>query len=338
VSSVKEKNYDSSLFIAFPKSNTELALIFSEPVDRNSAELTENYITESNLKVLAASVDAKDPKRVLLTTEPMNGDAMKEDVVRAIGVRTTSGANVSKNESPRFIQGIANITETQKASKDNFPYSTRFAGRIATMSCQKNGGADSVKMIDALGFSFLHRETGGPFNSIKVICNKHVPGITEEAERLKPQRLSPHVLWAGGEIRNTYGENQLVDTGFMEGSIMPATPKKFPPTTPIKTVDISGENAKTFKAKSLQGVIVRIDNITIDNVSSPDEKDRRPFVFHDDSGAEISGLLLDTFTKKVEKGQKFQSMRGIVHLHKDNQYQVIVELDEHLLSDRQISY
>lgn len=338
MSSANPKDKDSSLLIAFPTSNTELALVFSEPVQKSSAERPENYYTDANLSIVGARVDNNDPRRVILTTEPMNGNAMKEDVVRVEGVHTASGAMFSKNQSPRYIQGVANITETQKASTDNFPFSTRFTGRIATMSCQKNGGADSVRMIDALGFSFLHRETGGPFNSIKVVCKKHVPGITEEAERLKPQRLSPHVLWAGGEIRNTSGENQLVDTGFMEGSIMPATPKKFPPTTPIKTADISGENTKTFKAKSLQGVIVRIDNIVIDDVSSPDEKNRRAFEFHDDSGARVSGLLLDTVTKNVENGQKFQSMRGIVHLDKENQYQVIVELDEHLLSDAQIPY
>jgi len=207
---------------------------------------------------------------------------------------------------------------------------SRFVGRIATLSCQKNGGPDSNFLIDSLGFSFLHRETGGPFNSIKVVSKKHVPGIEKENARLVPKGLSPHVLWAGGEIRTINGETQLVDTGFMEGSIMPATPKKKPPETRIEASEISETTAGTLRAKSLQGVIVRIDNVTVDEISPPDEKDRRKFIFHDQSGSHLSGLFLGQVMQDIKAGQKYASIRGIVHQPRENQYEVIVEMDDHL--------
>jgi len=117
-----------SLVIAFPKSVNELRLIFSEPVDRASAERPESYSTESGLKILGASLDPNDPKRVMLKTEPMptwetaaatgryerpNDEPLKIDIVRATGVRTLSGATLAKNESPRFIQGIPSVWQIQ---------------------------------------------------------------------------------------------------------------------------------------------------------------------------------------------------------------------------------
>ena len=321
------------LLIAYPTSNTELRLVFSEPVDRASAERVESYTTESGLRILYASVDTKDPKRVTLNTERMNGEAMKVDVVKAIGVRTASGAALAQQESPRFIHGIASILEIQKPAEEAYPFRSRYEGLVATASCQKDGGADSHVLINDLGYSFLHREIGGPFNSLKVtvgIGQKQIPGITEEVERLAPLGLSPHVLWSGGEIRNVNGETQLVDTGFIEGSIMEATPKKFPPPYPIKTRDITGEASSTLRAKSLQGVIVGFENVVVDSISAPNERKLRSFVFHDDSGAQADGLLLHTVTREIEPGQKFQFMRGLVDHTGPAQYRVIVELDPHL--------
>jgi hypothetical protein len=323
---------NSRVLIAFPTGHNEIRVVFSEPVDRKSAQLSESYHTETGLKILGAHLSPDDSKRVTLRTEPMDGDAMRIDVLRARGVRTADGNALSINESPRFIQGIASIPATQKPATEEFPFASRFVGLVATASCQKDGGVDSNILIDKLGYSFLHRETGGPFNSLKVVVGvgkKHVPGIDEAVARLAPHGLSPHVLWSGGEIRNVNGENQLVDTGFMEGSIMEATPKRFPPPYLIRTKDIS-DSANMIKAKSLQGVIVRFENITIDSVSAPDKEKLRKFVFHDESGAKVQGVLLHTVTAKLEAGQKFETIRGIVHQPHANEYEVIVEMNKHL--------
>jgi hypothetical protein len=265
----------------------------------------------------------------------MDGESMNVDVLRAGGVRTVSGGSLSAHESPRFIQGIASIPAIQRPATATFPFDSRFNRAVATLSCQKDGGVDSNILIDTLGYSFLHREEGGPFNSIKVVVGigqKHVPGIEQAVERLSPHGLSPHVLWSGGEIRNVEGETQLVDTGFMEGSIMEATPKRFPPPYLIRTADISQTDRDLLAPKSLQGVIVRFDNVTIDSISAPDSHKRREFIFHDDSGTKISGILLPTVTATVGPGHKFQAMRGIVHQPKSGEYQVIVEMDKHLTS------
>ncbi len=317
-----------SLVIAFPISDTQLRVVFSEPVDRASAGRAENYAAESGLKIVAASVDPNDPKRVTLTAGTMDGKAMKVDMVRATGVRTLSGATLVKNESPRFIQGIASIPETMKPGTQAFPFASRFVGLVASESCGKDGGVDSNKLIDVLGFAFIHEEAGGLFSSIKVVTQRHIPGISEAVAKLQ-EGQSVHVLWAGGEVRNVDGETQLVDTGFMEGSII-EPPLKSPPAYLIKTVEISKEAGRTPKAQGLQGVVVRFDNVTIDSISAPNERKLRSFVFHDESGAKALGLLLDTVTLKLEAGQKFQSLRGLAHQPRPGEYEVIVEMDQHL--------
>ena len=324
-----------SLLMAFPKSNTELRLVFSTPVDEITAGNPENYSSEKKLKILSASVDPGNPKYVILKTEPMNGEIIKTDIIRVAGVRTTNNSLIAKKESPRFLHGIASIAGIQKQAQKVFPFRSKFDGLVATMSCQKDGGVNSNHLIDTLGYSFLHKQTGGPFNSIKVVVGigkKHVPGIDEEVERLAPKGLSPHVLWSGGVIQNVNGETQLVDTGFIEGSIMKATPKKFPPPYLVKTKDLLA--ASTLKGKSLQGVIVRFENVVIDKISQPNKRQFRKFVFYDDSEVKGYGFLLDTVKQEVKQGQKFQVIRALVHQLAKDHYEVIVEMDKHLVSDK----
>jgi hypothetical protein len=80
------------LTIAFPKSETELRVVFSEPVDQESAEAPSSYKTRSELAILGARIHRDDPRHVSLITEPMNGEAMVVDVLSAEGVRTQRGA------------------------------------------------------------------------------------------------------------------------------------------------------------------------------------------------------------------------------------------------------
>jgi len=170
------------LLIAFPIGHNELRVVFSDPVDPDSAQRASSYATESGLKILAAYVDPGDHCRVTLRTEAMDGEAMRIDVLRVKDMRTSAGSALSTSESPRFIHGIASIPAIQKPTTEKFPFPSRFEGLVATASCQKDGGVDSNILIDSLGYSFLHRELGGPFNSIKVVVGvgkKHVPGIED---------------------------------------------------------------------------------------------------------------------------------------------------------------
>ena len=100
--------------------------------------------------------------------------------------------------------------------------------KVASESFGKDGGIDSNVLIDTFGFAFIHMETGGPFNSAKIVTKESYPGTAEITRNLRAGQTA-HVLWAGGEIRNVNGENQLVDTGYMEGSIIPPTPLRSPP-------------------------------------------------------------------------------------------------------------
>ena len=337
------------LLIAFPRSSTELRLVFSEAVDPTTASRVDSYATELGLQILGAEVDRSDPTRVTLKTSQMptwqdnwatdwTGKRAKEeyvkiDVVRARGVRAASGAKLENPESPRFIQGIPSVRTIQSPKEEVFPFTSKLVGLVATHEYNPDGGTGGNNLIDKLGFMFLHRPTAeGPFNSIKIVTKKKVPGLSEAVEEVRAgKREGLHVMWAGGEIQTVEGETRLVDTGFMEGHLVDP-PLKSPPPFPIKTVDISVSSVKTLKAKSLQGVICSFENVTVDKISPSTEKGFRSFVFHDESGAPVNGLFLDSVGQNVRSGQHFNYLRGIVHQPHLGQYEVIVELDEHLQS------
>lgn len=318
------------LMIAFPKGETELRVVFSEPVDKRSAQDVSSYKTRSGLKLLEARVDRNDPCRVSLTTDPMNGEAMNIDVLSAPGVRTSADQPLAHADSPEFIQGLASIPEIHKSEAKAFPFASRFLGKVASGSCGKDGGVDSNVLINTFGFAFIHMETGGPFNSLKIVTKSHIPGIAETTRTLRAGQ-TVHVLWAGGEIRNVNGENQLVDTGFMEGAIIPPSPLRSPPPFLIKTNEIAGKEGRTLRAKSLQGVVVRFENVKIDNVSEPDRSGLRHVLFRDDSGEPVSAVLIPTVITALRPGQELASLRGLLHYPKAGEAEVIVELDQHLV-------
>lgn len=319
----------SRVMIAFPKSETELRVVFSEPVDRVSAGTAASYKLESGLPILGATVDDSDPRRVKLLTEPMNGEAMRQDVLVASGVKASSGELLVQPESPRFIQGIASIPELQKPVEDRFPFTSRFQGLVASASCTKDGGADSNVLIQSFGFAFIHMETGGPFNSLKIVTNSHIPGIAEFTRKLLPGQ-SVHVLWAGGEVRTVDGETRLVDTGFMEGSIFPPNPLRSPPPFPVTAAELTGETSRSLRAKSFQGVVALFEGVTIDSVSEPDKMGLRRMRFHDESGGHLPAVLLANVKAALWAGQKLQRLRGLVHQPKAGVYEIIIELDQHL--------
>jgi hypothetical protein len=332
---------DTDLIAAFPIGNDRIRLVFSGPVDPASAERPESYASSVGLAVVGVEVAAdgiagSSESRVTLATEPMNGYSLVVDTIELDGVRSRSGKPLKTRESPRFIHGIASIPGIQWPIEDAFPYASRFEGLVATASCQKDGGVNSNKLIDAFGWCFLHVERGGPFNSIKVATQKHVPGIDDEVKRLSPLGLSPHVLWSGGEIQTVDGETRLVDTGFMEGSILDATPKHFPPPFRVKTSDLSGKEANSLRSRSLQGVIVRFENVTIDRVAGPKEHDDwvsapqlRSFIFHDGSGAPLTAVVLDSVRRELRPGETLESLRALIHQPRAGKYEAIVELDDH---------
>jgi hypothetical protein len=343
----------AKLLIAFPISATALRLVFSEPVDPETATRAECYRSLSGLKIHEVSLDSHDPTRVTLRTDPMptwmdqyqegeqedtaddsayeraSDEVIRIDAIHAAGVRSARGTFFARTESPLFLQGIPSVAAIQLPRENNFPFISRFVGLVAAHEYNPDGGVPHT-MIDSLGFMFLHRQTGGAFDSIKIVTNKQVPGLAEAvAERRAGKRSGLHVRWAGGEIRTVDGETQLVDTGFMEGSLVDP-PLNSPPPVPIKAAEIGEAAGWTMRAKSLQGVIVQFDHAHIDYVADPDVRGLRSFVFHDGSGVRVAGLLLPTVTRPPTSGEACDSLRGVVHQPCAGHYEVIVELDEDL--------
>jgi hypothetical protein len=338
-----QREGDADLVAAFPIGDDRIRLVFSGWLDPSTCRRPERYASSVGLPILEVDVSeehddhgAARASRVTLKTEPMSGHSLVVDTISLDDVRGRSGKPLGRQESRPFIHGIASIPGIQWPASDGFPFTSRFEGLVATASCQKDGGVNSNKLIDVFGWCFLHVERGGPFNSIKVATNKHVPGIDDEVKRLSPRGLSPHVLWSGGEIRTVDGETRLVDTGFMEGSILDATPKHYPPPFRVKTSDLAGDEARSLRSRSLQGVIVRFENVTIDRVWAANEQGERisapqlrSFIFHDDSGAELVAVMLDSVGRELRAGEAFDSLRALVHQPKSGQYEGIIELDDH---------
>lgn len=187
-----------------------IRVVFREPADPERLRRPDAYSTEAGLKILSLSTDTDDRagvpagRAVTLTTEPMNGDAMILDRVQ-VHESGRTGSPATTRSRP-FLQGIVSLPAVQWPREESFPFRSRFDGTIASGSCQKDGGVNSNHLIDQLGFCFIHVEKGGPFNSLKVVGRKHVPGIEKEVQRLRPQRLSPHVLWSGGDPDRRWGD------------------------------------------------------------------------------------------------------------------------------------
>jgi hypothetical protein len=316
--------------IAFPKSETELRVVFSEPVDPKTAQDPASYSAKRGLKARRAQIDSNDPCRVTLETDAMNGEAMETDVLSAPGVRTRTQRPLANAQSPEFIKGIASIPEIQRPAAEAFPFTSRFGGKVASASCGKDGGVDSNVLIDTFGFAFIHMEAGGPFNSLKISTKRHIPGIAEVTRGLQKGQTA-HVLWAGGEIRTVHGETQLVDTGYIEGSVIPPSPLRSPKPFPIKAADIAADSGRSLRAKSLHGVIVWFEQVTIDRVSQPDKVGLRRFSFRDGSRGRASGVILANVKTQLKEGQKLSGLRGLVHSSKPGECEVLVELDDHLV-------
>jgi hypothetical protein len=325
------------LVAAFPKSETELRLVFSEPMDSRTIEDASAFECRSGLPIHGGWVDPHDPARVTLRTDPMNGEVIQPDVIRVRDARTFSGEGLVEGESPEFIQGIASIPELQRPATNSFPFASRFVGRVASASCGKDGGVDSATLSDTFGFAFIHNEAGGPFNSLKIATRQHIPAVTEATRALRAG-TTVHVLWAGGEIRDVDGETQLVDVGYMEGSIIPPNPLRTPPPFPVKVADVAGEQARSLRAKSLQGVVVRFEDVIVDAVgASTSAKGGREITFGDDSGGQLTGVVLANVTTPLSEGQRLASVRALLHQPSGGRYEAIIELDQHLvLSTRQL--
>jgi hypothetical protein len=283
-----------------------------------------NYTTARRLQILNASLDGEDSRRVTLTTEAMAGTSLSVDVVQVKGLKGTRGATLPEMTSPSFLHGIASIEALRRAHEEEFPYASLFSGVVATLSCSKNGGV--WEGVNDLGFTFLHEESGGPYSSIKVVTDieEKIPNVAEEHHKLQ-EGESLHVLWAGGLILEINGETQLVDTGFMEGFLLPVL--RTPPEYPIKASDISRKAARTVTAKSLEGVIVRLENVVFTRVGNPDKLGIRSAVLTDESDAPVDALLLSPVTMEIKPGQSFRSVRALVIRPKVDALQLLIEWD-----------
>ena len=314
------------LLAAYPFSNTELHLVFSGPINTESATTVKGYSTACDLKLLNASMQRDQTDRVVLTTEPMSGKLMIVDRVIASGVRAADGTMLRTSESAPFLQGIVEVQPIQSSSSGStYPFETKFEGVFASASCAYPCGPP--QLVENVSFTFLRQSEGGRFSGLKVETDRIPPDIERLAEELPPH-LSVHVLFTGGVVHTKAGETRLMNVGYTQSSIIQPNPIPSPEPLEIRASDISNEAAPTLRAKSLQGVWVKLSNLRVVSIE-PAEHGRR-IRFQDESGTTLGVWAVEGVNRPLEPGQVFERLLGHVHQPKAGEYEVVVFFDKHM--------
>jgi len=119
-----------------------------------------------------------------------------------------------------------------------------------------------------------------------------------------------------------------MDTGFMEIKSLDI-PLPYLSAFPISTADIPLEGTEELFAASLRGVVVQLENLTIDDVRAPTRDEMGSFVFHDKSDVKALGQLSDEVKVHLEQGQKVQKIsRGVINQIGMGRYAVLVGGDQ----------
>ncbi len=328
---VSEGNERKKLVAAFPLSNTELALVFPEPLHPSFELETRLFQMKSGLPVRDVNHDKARPDQLILRVKPMISMPLTIDQVMVSNIKDAKGESLGGFVSPPFIQGIHNAMELKVPHfKTGFPYTTTLAGLHVSLSCCTgcNGGIHNRNLV----VLNLH-SPGGPWSGIWVRTDK-----TIEAPYPRWQRL----LVAGGVIAEEGGSMIIVDQGWMVVRKVddPVHPHRAPPPLLIKTDDLPAVQMTSLLCKSLDGVWVQFDDITIQsvrNMPAPKgypEKSSLPgteIVFQDNSGGRSIAWLYQTSAHDITIGQRIKMLRGFVHAEKPGRYILLSDKEEDLI-------
>ena len=83
--------------------------------------------------------------------------------------------------------------------------------------------------------------------------------------------------------------------------------------------------------KRMVGALTRrFDDVTIDDVQKAGDDGRRYVRLRDASDCQVRAVVLGNVKKSLQPGQKMAHIRALVHVSSNGEYEVIVELDQHI--------
>lgn len=309
---------------AFPLSSTQLVLICPQPAHPSMEEVSL-YRLQSGLTVHEVQVDPERPEQLILRIELMQTMPLTIDEVTIIDFKTADGESLGEFTSPRFIQGIQTPMELKVPHiNESFPYASTLVGLHASVMCCTgcNGGVHDRNLV------VINHHIGGSWSGIWVRTEKAI-----EAPYPRWQR----VLFAGGVIVEENGSMMVADEGWMRVQKSDEPPHHPPPPLPIETIDLPAERTTSLLAKSLDGVWVQFEAITIESVRQVTATTAEPgtfnlpraeVVFHDGSGGRSIARLYQPSGRAVQPGQSVKLLRGFVHAEGPGMYVLLSDKEE----------
>jgi hypothetical protein len=311
-----------TLVAVFPTDSSTLAVRFSRPITQEQARGVTVRL-KSGLRAGKAVLDAKDARRVLVSTGRMKSTPLTVDVATV----ALKGVSIARaRNSVRFAHGVLSPMELKLPNfTPDYPFASTLAGVHVTVECCTgcNGGVHDRNLV------VLNSHIGGPWTGVWVQTDK-----TIEAPYPRWQK----VRCAGGVVAERAGSTCVVDQGWMEVVKQFETPHHAPPPLAVDASDLPRGRDTSLLAKSLDGSWLQLSDITVKTaaaVEPPPSKTIRRLVRNevtvtDKSGADAEVWLYQPTGLRLKAGDRLRFLRGFVHIERPGQWVILSDKEEDL--------
>ncbi len=325
---MSKRSAPSAVKAVFPLSDTELAVVFADPVEQSAIRI-RNFSSAAGLRIRTVNVDESRPTRLILTTSNMRADEIVTDQLHFEGLALVGGKTSRKGSSPTFVQGIKDPSQLKVPHFESaFPYGSKLIGAHVSVSCCTgcNGGVHDRNLV------VINHHVGGPWTGIWVQTAKTIDS---------PYPRWQKVLCAGGVMAEQNGATTIVDRGWMEIYKQLEEPHHAPPALPIETADLPNSRDKRLFLKGLDASWVQFEDIHVENVAQVAAKARssksvslrrNKITFTDRSGGRTTAYLYQPSGLKICAGQKLRMLRGFIHAEKPGLYVLLSDKEEDIFS------
>ena len=311
-----------ALLAAFPTDQSTLALRFLRPLEAKDVRGLAVRL-KSGLRVGRAVLDARDARRVLVSTGRMKSTPLTVDVASV----TVKGVPLDRSRSSvRFAHGVLSPMELKIPNfEPEFPHGSTLVGVHVTLECCTgcNGGVHDRSLV------VLNTHIGGPWTGAWVQTDR-----TIEAPYPRWQK----VRCAGGVVAERNGSTTVVDEGWMEVVKQLETPHHAPPPLAIDASDLPRGRDMALLTKSLDGSWVQLTDVTVNaakTVDPPPSKGtrrliRNEVVVADRSSGKVEAWFYQPTGLRLQVGDRLATLRGFVHIERPGQFVILSDKEEDL--------
>lgn len=314
------------LLAAFPLSDTEIALVAPGPVHERMRD-PGLYRTRAGLEVRAATLDPKQPDRILLKVGRMRASPLTTNEVLVKNLVLSGGRERGRHASPSFIEGIQTPVDLRAPHfLPEFPYPSTLVGKHVTVMCCTgcNGGTHHRDLV------VLNHHAGGPFTGIWVRTAKTIDGPYPRWQR---------VMFAGGVIAEFQGATTVEDRGWMVVRKVHETPHHAPPPLPIETMDLPMKRSTALLTKGLDASWIQLSDVTVESTEAPAPArgrarvnlPRLEVILTDASGGRSVAWLYQKSAWELRPGQRLKALRGFVHAEQPGRYVLLGDKEEDIV-------